>query len=67
MASVFEIYLVEKGDSILVARGYTPEEMLEAVKELLNYLMIWDGAREGLQIKVNVYEVPEEGEAAHEA
>lgn len=67
MGLVYEVYLVEEGDTVLVARTYMPDKLLEAVKELLEYLLIWEGLEEGKQIKINIYEEPEEGAETHEA
>ena len=67
MPLVFEIYLVDEGESMLVARAYTPDKALEAVKELLRYLFEWEGVREGLEIKISIFEVPEEEGDAREA
>jgi len=67
MGLVYEVYLVEEGDTVLVARTYMPDKLLEAVKELLEYLLIWEGLEEGKQIKINIYEMPEEEGDAREA
>jgi len=67
MPLVFEIYLVDEGESVFIGRTYAPDRLLEAVKELLNYLLTWEGAREGLEIKINILEVPEKPEGEHEA
>jgi hypothetical protein len=67
MGLVYEVYLVEEGDSVFIGRTYSADRLLEALKELLRYLITWESAREGLQIKINIYEKPEKPEGEHEA
>jgi hypothetical protein len=67
MPLVYEIYLVEEGDSVFIGKTYSADKLLEALKELLRYLITWESAREGLQIKINIYEKPEKEAEAREA
>jgi hypothetical protein len=50
----FEIYLVEGGDSVLVAKVFLKDRIPETIKEIVDYLERWGSLYPGKELRIRL-------------